>query len=150
MKRQTFHLWISHHLKFVHPRSCFVLAALLHTGQAVWEHLCQCLDTPPCVPISILELDLLLSCRASPGCNEHQGPDASLVLPPSQPHTGVTVGLLPASLKHFQVDRQAEELTLETWSLPSKAGEKMDERAAGFGCHQSLVAQGCRGALSSH
>lgn len=29
------------------------------------------------------------------------------------------------------MERQAEELTLKTWSLTSKAEQKMDERAAG-------------------
>lgn len=57
--------------------------------------------------------------------------------------------LFQAPLKHFHMERQAEELTLNTWSLPSNAEQKMDGRAAEIRYHRSLVAllglQGWRG-----
>lgn len=39
--------------------------------------------------------------------------------------------LFRASLKHFHMERLAEELTLKTWSLTPNAEQRMDERAAG-------------------
>ena len=62
--------------------------------------------------------------------------------------------LFQALPKHFHMERQAEELTLQTWSLTSNAELELDGRAAGIQYHQSLVAllglPGWRGGHVAH